>query len=334
MLVTLVPKNISFNCQEGETVYAAAARADIRFPISCKNGVCHICRGELLSGKVISGIESEPVEALNGESKTLMLCHIKPLSSCEIRIEDVYAKGELPVKQVSCQVVSVEQIQSHIYVAQLLLPAGKQPDFFAGQYLSLDLPGRSTPCYFSIASRPGVRTLELHIQADPHLENALEVVRYLESSKSVKVKLPFGKACLPEVPTQPLILMAAGTGFAQMKSIVEFLLANNFSHAITLYWGVRKAEDMYLKPLALLWQQKNPQFRFIEIIADMEDQLGVEHHNQMAEAVVASNHDLGASLVFVSGSPRLVFSVLGTLEENGLPTAQLFSDVLEYSERP
>jgi CDP-4-dehydro-6-deoxyglucose reductase len=331
------PKYYDFQCAPDELLYDAAKKVGITLPISCKNGVCHICRGELQSGSVITGGQNKAVNASEDGAAEIMLCRTWPQSSCEIEVKSVFGPKELPLKKVACQVESIELNQAHVYQIQLSLPAGKSPEFFPGQYLSINLPTREGPCYFSIASRPGLRFIELHIQADPHLESALEIVQYLQNQHQqkscVSISLPFGEACLHNTPSKDLILMAAGTGFAQMKSMIEHLQFIDYKHSISLYWAVRKDEDMYLKGLAESWAQKFSNVHFKPIIADIDDIQAVDHHNQMSDAVLSDHLDLANSLVFVSGSPKLVFTAMDALTESGLPETQFYSDVLSYAKR-
>ena len=48
---------------------------------------------------------------------------------------------------------------------------------------------------------------------------------------------------------------------------------------------------------------------------------------------IAARLGLGVHVVFVSGSPKLVFSAMDALMEAGLPESQFFSDVLAYATR-
>lgn len=331
------PKYYDFTCSKNESLYDAAEQVGIKLPISCRNGVCHICRGQLESGAVITGGQNKTIDTAKDGPAEIMLCRTWPQSSCEIEVKSVYGPKELPLKKVACQVESIELNQAHVYQIQLSLPAGKSPDFFPGQYLSIHLPTREEPAYFSIASRPGLRSIELHIQADPHLESAQKIVQHLQSlhkeNSCISISLPYGEACLNEEPSKDLILMAAGTGFSQMKSMIEHLQFIDCKRSISLYWAVRKDEDMYLKTLAEAWEREFSNFHFKPIIADINDRQGVDHHDQMSEAVLSDHLDLANSLVFVSGSPKLVFSAMDALTESGLPEAQFHSDVLAYAKR-
>lgn len=332
-------KSYALDCPESVTIYSAARQRGFRLPASCLNGVCHVCRADLLSGSVLSGLSKKIInQKFEDHSSTeIMLCQAWPNGQSEIQIKNLLGPGELPVKNLKCQVLTVARLKGHVYQVDFQLPAGKQPEFFPGQYLALQTPGKEDASYFSIASRPGIREITLHIQADPHLLSAVEVIAYLktcvEQRQSATLSLPFGEACLTTIPDQALILIAAGTGFAQMKSIVEHLFERQYSRSISLYWGVRKEEDMYLLELAKTWSVEYENFKFCPLFADIEDIQATDHHNQLSDAVLADEHDLLDAKVFVSGSPKLVFSAMDALVEAGLPENEFFSDVLAYAKR-
>ena len=50
--VTLIPTGQSFTAETGETVLAAALRAGLNLPHSCKGGHCASCRARIIDGTV------------------------------------------------------------------------------------------------------------------------------------------------------------------------------------------------------------------------------------------------------------------------------------------
>jgi CDP-4-dehydro-6-deoxyglucose reductase len=324
-------------CPSEQTIYAAAQAQGFRLPASCLNGVCHICRATLVSGEVLVGVSRQRVVSDSAQSSPqVLLCQTWPLGACQLTLKNLYGPGELPLKNLKCQIVSVERLKGYVFQVDIQLPAGKLPEFFPGQYLALSLPGKEDVSYFSIASAPGLREISLHIQADPHLLSAQEVVNYLQAcldgKQAVSLSMPYGEACLTRLPEQPVVLIAAGTGFAQMKSITEYLFTQQFRLPVSLYWGVRKAEDMYLQSMAEDWAARYENFSFYPLIGELEENDSIEHHNRLSEAVMAEKNLL-QSMVFVSGSPKLVFSVMDALMAAGLPVNQFYSDVLAYAVR-
>ncbi len=333
-LVRLLPRDVQFESLSGETIFDAAFRQGIRFPVSCENGVCHICQGVLLSGRCVlpSGVK---VEAVN---KELMLCNAVPDTDCDIEINGVLKPGEIALKTFACQVEVIEELNHDVYRVVLRPPAGKRVEFHAGQYLSVLMDGRD-PSFFSIASAPTLpeepsnRNIELHVQAAEGWESASAVIEYIKNHPVLKVQLPFGKACLIEKPDQPLLLVAAGTGFAQMQSIIEHALSLNPEQQISLYWGGRQADDIYLLDKPKAWQATYTNFSYRIISADIEDNEWPGHHEQLFNTVLQDGHDLKGCQVFASGSPGMVYATMDAFLEQGMPEENFHSDVLEYAPR-
>ena len=179
----------------------------------------------------------------------------------------IMAVGKNPPGTFQAKVVDVRSISHDVYRVELQLPQRRELSFHAGQYLSVNLPD-AEPSYFSIASSPSAQNIELHIQATPEWVSAQKVIDALTSGGEVTVELPHGKACLGSAPAKPLLLVAAGTGFAQMKSLVDYLRETSYSQPVKLYWGVRRHEDMYLRSLAQQWQEDWPPFTFLPVVGD------------------------------------------------------------------
>ena len=196
----------------------------------------------------------------------------------------------------------------------------------------MNLPD-TDPCYFSIASSPSEELIELHIQATPEWVSAQKVIDALTSGGEVTVELPHGRACLASAPDKPLLLVAAGTGFAQMKSLVDYLQNTSYDKPVKFYWGVRRPEDMYLRSLAQQWQEEWPPFTFLPVVGDDEDNEWSGHHDQLVRTVLASGMDWSNVEVHASGSPTMVYTLMDALLEVGLPQEAFLSDVLEYAPR-
>lgn len=326
--VTLHPSGLGFSSEADVDLLSAAVRSGIAVPSACRNGVCELCEASLLSGRALNTRKN--LELSVGER--LMMCRTRALADLELEIAAVMAAGNNQPRKVQAKVVSVRSISHDVYRVELDIPRRQDLSFHAGQYLSVNLPGED-PCYFSIASSPSTHTIELHIQASPDWGSAQKVVDALTSGRDVTVELPHGKACLANAPEKPVLLVAAGTGFAQMKSLVDYLRETGFSHPIKLYWGVRKHEDMYLRSLAQQWEQDWPPFTFLPVVGDDEDNDWSGHHDQLVRAVLASGMDWQRVEVHASGSPTMVYTLMDALVEAGLPQGAFFSDVLEYAPR-
>lgn len=326
--VGLEPSGIRYVTAADNDLLSAAAGAGVAVPSACKNGVCELCEARLLSGSALNTRNQQTIPV----GARLMMCRTAALDHLELEISAVMAAGNNQPRKFQANVVDVSSINHDVYRVELQLPRRRELSFHAGQYLSVNLPD-AEPCYFSIASSPAEQNLELHIQASPEWVSAQKVIDALKSGQTVSLELPHGKACLDCAPDKPLLLVAAGTGFAQMKSLVDYLQGTSFSQPVKLYWGVRRHEDMYLRSMARQWENDWPEFSFQPVVGDDDDSEWSGHHDQLVRVVLASGMDLNNVDVHASGSPTMVYTLMDALVEAGLPPEAFFSDVLEYAPR-
>ncbi|MDC0661321.1 2Fe-2S iron-sulfur cluster-binding protein [Marinobacter sp. SS21] len=326
--ITLRPSGLEFTASPTQDLLSAAAESGIAVPSACRNGVCELCEARLIAGQARNTRNQQIIIP----ATPLMLCRAQAEGPLELEIEAVMAAGQNSPQKMQAKVVDVRLIGHDVYRVELKLPRRRELTFHAGQYLSVLLPD-SEPSYFSIASRPSAQHIELHVQAAPEWASAQRIIDTLKTADSVAVELPHGKACLAAAPEKPLLLVAAGTGFAQMKSIVDYLRETRFDQSVSLYWGVRRQDDMYLGDLAQQWQDDWAPFNFVPVVGDSADNDWSGHHDQLVRAVLASGSDWRNVEVHASGSPAMVYTLLDALVAEGLPPSAFFSDVLEYAPR-
>lgn len=321
MKVTLNPSGVVLDVQPRERILDAARRLGYDCPQSCRNGNCHICAALLVEGRV----QQSGVELDHGE---LFTCLAEPLQDCVLHWDGVLAPGELPVRELACQVVGCDELGGDVFRLRLNAPAGKVPRYHAGQYLLLQ---RDADDYaaFSLASAPhSGRELELHVLARD--EATVSLIAQLRRSGLVRVKMPFGDTHLAELPDGPLVLIAAGTGMAQMHSLIEHCCASGFAHPVHLYWGARRPEDFYALEHWAKWQQV-PNLFLHQVVSDQcgwQGRCGLLH-----EAVREDFANLNTLHVYASGSPAMVYATLDALVEAGMDAQQMRADVFAYAPR-
>lgn len=327
--VRLQPCGLEYRANAGDDLLSAAAAAGIAVPMACRNGVCEICEARMLAGTAVNTRNQNTLAV----ASHLMLCRTRALADVELEITSVIAAGSNPPRKVLAKVLDVRKLNHDIFRIELQLPRRRELLFHAGQYLAIHLDNAG-PAYFSIASSPQQANIELNIQASPGWASGQIIVSALQVGAEVMVELPHGKACLAAIPEKPLLLIAAGTGFAQMKSLIEYLRSTDYNQPVVLFWGVRQRQDLYLQGLAEQWAIDWPPFRFVPVVGDNEDNEWSGHHDQLVHAVLGANVDLNNVEVHASGSPTMVYTLMDALKGAGMPANVFFSDVLEYAPRP
>lgn len=237
------------------------------------------------------------------------------------------------MKPVVCEatIELLEPLGADIVRVSLALDA--VPAFQAGQYLELALPdGNWAP--FSLACAPGSRNIELHIQYLPGRETAAQLRKLLQPGHRVQLRMPAG-GCYLQGEERPLLLVAAGTGFAQMKSILEAAWNRGWQAPITLYWAARTAAGLYALEQAQAWQQQHAGFTLVPVVelaeADWQGRTGRITETLAADFLPA---DSASQLEgYISGSPAMVYAVEDLLMSRGMPARALHSDVHDYAPR-
>lgn len=321
MQVTLQPSGAVLVLNPGERILDGARRLGYDCPQSCRNGNCHVCAALLVEGRV----RQEGQERDHGE---LFTCIAEPLEDCVLLWDGVLALGELPVRTLACQLSECVEVGGDVWRVRLRAPAGKPPRYHAGQYLMVERESGEKAA-FSLASAPhSGRDLELHVLAREN--SAVELIAQLQRNAMARLEMPFGDTHLAELPDGPLVLIAAGTGMAQMHSLLEHCRAQGFKHPVHLYWGVRLPEDFYQIEHWAEWEQL-PNLFLHKVVSDLcgwEGRCGMLH-----EAVCEDLNDLAGVHVYASGSPNMIYATLDALVDAGMDAHQMRADVFAYAPR-
>ncbi len=230
------------------------------------------------------------------------------------------------------QVTDLQRLTEGTYRITLQCQQGYVPEYFAGQYLEIILP-EGEACAFSIASPPTPQQtqLELHIQKVAASANSSKLFTEFDRGL-VSVRMPKGKCYLQNIPDKPLLFIAAGTGFAQMKSMIELVLNKPDHPHMHLYWGARSTDGFYLPNLPIHWLSQH--LHYHPVISDPLEKEGWKgRQGLLYEAVIDDKENLLGSEVYISGSPQMVYATYDALVAENFSPQSIHSDVFEYAPR-
>jgi len=226
----------------------------------------------------------------------------------------------------SVRIASIEKAGADVAVLRLHQDSGAPLDYLPGQYLDVLLDGGVRRSY-SMASMGGGDTLELHIRHLPGGRFTDHVFGTLQAGERLALEGPAGDFYLRSGEA-PVILLASGTGFAPVKAIMQQAIARGNARKVTLYWGGRKAADLYQHTLCLQWAAELSWFEYIPVISeptegdDWQGRTGFVH-----QAVLDDHADLAVHQVYACGAPPMVAAARTSFcLERSLPAAQFFAD--------
>jgi CDP-4-dehydro-6-deoxyglucose reductase len=308
--ITVQPSGHQFTCEEDETVLAAAMRAGVGLPYGCKNGACSSCRGKVLSGAVTHKPHQERALTAEDEAKgySLFCCAIAH-EDLVIEAREVAGSDDYPIRKMPSRVATLEKVAPDVIIMTLQLPANETLKYRAGQYIEFMLRDGKRRSY-SLASPPDQdQPLSLHIRHMPGGLFTDQVFGTMKERDILRFEGPMGTFFVREDSDKPMVLLASGTGFAPIKAIVEHLRAQDSQRPMTLYWGGRRPQDLYMDALCRQWEAILPNFKYVPVISAAlpEDQwsgrTGFVH-----AAVMADLPDLSGHQVYACGAPIVVDS--------------------------
>jgi len=329
--ITLKPSGRSFACDSHAEVLRAGLAAGLFMPYSCRSGVCNTCRGRVLDGSVDWG--GVHPKYLSDEDKArgfALLCQARPLSDLTIEVDEIDAGDAIRSKFMPARVLQMERAAPDVMITTLGLPMNEPTLFRAGQYVEIISAGGLRRSY-SIASAPsndGVRQIELHIRHLPGGAFTDRLFGGMQERDVLKVEFPLGSFFLREKCDKPIIMLASGTGFAPIKSIVLDSLRRGLTRPITLYWGGRRREDLYMMDLCEQWAREHRHIEFVPVLSDPTPGYAWRGRTGFVHRAVIEDHpDLSGHQVYSCGAPVVIDSARHDYTAHcGLPAAEFFAD--------
>ncbi len=330
--VTVTPANLAFEVARDETVLAAAIRAGVGLPYGCRDGACGSCKSRLTEGRVIHGAhQSKALSAAEEEAGLILTCCATPQTHCVIEARAVPGAGDFPITRMPARVASMHKAAPDVMVMRLQLPANQTFRFRAGQYIEFILRDGSRRSY-SMANAPhtlGAQSqVELHLRHMPGGRFTDHVFKAMKEKEILRAEGPFGSFFLREDNLKPMVLLASGTGFAPIKSIIEHMQHKGITRSATLYWGCRQKRDLYMHAWAEETAAQMPNLRYVPVLSeaaaddDWRGRSGLVH-----EAVMQDLPDLSEHEVYACGAPIVMESAQRDFVQRcGLPPEAFYAD--------
>lgn len=298
--------DIAFSCEQGKSVLDSALQAGYEIPYSCRTGICGSCRAQVVSGEVKGGTGSGLSEEEQRDGQVL-LCQAKPCSDITVAVREIKKIDRSAIKTVNAKIYRLTRVAPDVTILQLRFPAGTKVKFRAGQYLSVKLDDGSFR-HFSMANPPHQNDgIELHIRHVPGGKFSQRIAKNLTVGDQLEVSLPYGDFYLREETDSPIVLLASGTGFAPIKSIVEDAVKRKLTRSMVLYWGARKLQDLYKIDLPQKWAAQLPWFRFVPVLSEAGPEDGWDGRTGFVhQAVIDDIASLAEYEVYACGAPPMI----------------------------
>lgn len=319
--ITVQGEDIAVECDADETVLDAMERAGFAIPYSCRKGVCASCEGGLCAGEA----QVRGQGHLTGPAEGVKLCQARPLTDIEIAPVRIRKVDPVARKVLEGKVRKIEKPAEDVAVIHLRFPIGRRASFRAGQYLRVILPDGDSR-NFSMANPPQKNDgLELHIRHVPGGKFSEAVLSSLAPKDVLEVELPYGEFTLTEADT-PALLIATGTGFAPICSIIENQVRRGSARPLHLYWGGNTGADLYKRMEMEALATKHEWFSFTPVVSG-DDPRWKRRRGLVHEAALKDYPNMGGMEVYACGAPVMIEAAQRDFcAKAGLDPEMFFSD--------
>jgi CDP-4-dehydro-6-deoxyglucose reductase, E3 len=359
--VRIDPHARTLHVPAAQTVLEAALAAGLNLPHSCKSGHCGSCRARLVAGE-IRYPHGRPLGLSADEERSgqVLLCQARALSDLVVQARLIAAVADVDIKTLPCRIARLTPLAPDVMQVMLRLPAVERLRFHAGQYLDVLLEGGRRRS-FSIASPPhDSELLELHVRrvsgggfterlfgagtdrGQPVPAHAAPArIAPADAAQAGNTPLTVGSLLRIEGPigqfgyrdgAGPVLMIAGGTGFAPLKSMLRHILETGIRRDVHLYWGARHARDVYEEARVLEWVARYPQLKFTAVLSEAtaaeaaHTRVGFVH-----EAVLGDHADLSGFEVYAAGPPAMIEAIRASSARNGLSPERLYFDSFDYA---
>lgn len=307
----------------GETLLAAALRAHIDFPHSCRVGGCAACKCRLVSGKVRELTDNSYILSDRELDQGMILaCQAVPQSDLVVEVDMTTQRQR---QTLEGRIVGQEKLTHDI--TRLTVQMNASLPFKAGQYANLELdsmPGVKRSYSFASAPAPD-GSLAFFVRKVPGGQFSSAVNDTVLHGQGICIDGPLGDFYL-RPSDAPLLLIAGGSGLAPVMAILEQALVQKVRRPVRLLFGARSQNDLYaLKEIEHIEAHWPASFDFN--IALSEEPSGSDWFGfrgfvtELLPLVFIESSD-----AYLCGPPAMIDSAEAALKKAGLHSDHIYCD--------
>ena len=219
-----------------------------------------------------------------------------------------------------------------------LAPSDAALPYQPGQYVLLSdaahrLPQRS----YSLANAPRADgRVSLLVTRFPEGITSGWVHDVLRLGDEVVLEGPYGSFVLGEDAERPILLLAAGSGLAPIRTLAESLLADDPARKVTLFFSARTAADAIDHARFQDWAHTHPAFRYM---VTLTRDAAAPRHRRIPELLPEEFGSLRGWEVFVAGPSGFVTDCAAVTRALGasaiaVHTEEFFADPVPWTKVP
>jgi naphthalene 1,2-dioxygenase ferredoxin reductase component len=227
-----------------------------------------------------------------------------------------------------CRVDGLTELTHDIRELRLVIEAGGPFKFSAGQYAQIEFASGLTR-HYSMAGTPAEAELTFQLRRTADGKTGGYVTRELKLGDKIKVSGPLGSSYLRAKHAGPVLLVAGGSGFAPMYSVLRTLLGRGSGEKVALYFGVRSERDVYHERQLADLAANHDNFSYQIVLSEPASGSG-RRRGLVHQAVAEDLADAAGYTAYLAGPPAMVEAAGQLLLGRGVARRDIHADGFRY----
>jgi CDP-4-dehydro-6-deoxyglucose reductase len=322
--VTVRPSGHEFIVEGNDSLLQAGLKSGLRLNYGCGSGSCGLCKARVVSGEVRQTAHADYALS-EGEraSGHVLTCVCTPITDVVIETLEAGGPADIPTQDLVASVREARPLGPSTMLLHLQTPRSKRLRFLAGQSVTLGvrIGQQDLSTTWPVASCPcDDRNLHFHVARgaashDP-LARAL-FAGHLKAGDPVNLRGPLGDFTLDPDSRRPLVMIAADTGFAPIKSLIEHALAVDDVDTFGLAW-LAAAGEHYLDNQCRMWRDAFDRFHYLPLARIAGDPTAADADRLVGEAQ-QSFPFLADADIYIAGPAAFVAAARARLRAHAPP---------------
>jgi CDP-4-dehydro-6-deoxyglucose reductase len=323
-----------FEAAPGTSMLDAALACGVVLEHSCRTGRCGRCKARATRGTTQALRAPISLPDAEADRGWVLTCTHGATSDVHLDIADLGPQAHVEARISPARIDALERLADDVLRVRLRLPPRTPFRFLAGQSLEVIAPSGVRRSYSIASASADPQMLELQIR---RVDGGVLSAWWFEHARPndlLRFHGPRGTFFLRPVSGRDVVFLATGTGIAPICSMLMQIAAapaGERPRSVTLYWGGRRREDLYLDPRPML-----AGLRHVPVLSRGDiDWHGARGHVQdvlLHECAHGAAPALAGACVYACGSEAMIHGARGLLAGAGLPEGQFHFDAFVSSD--
>jgi len=209
---------------------------------------------------------------------------------------------------------------------------GEEVDFVPGQYFFVTLKPSDDEHkdelthHFSIVNSPnqkGVLAFTTRLRLDESLFK--RTINDAQIGDEAEIGKIAGEFVLPSSTDKPIVLIALGIGITPYRSMLRWAMEEDKPYKFTLIYSDNETESMAFLDELKRMEKEHDNFKLVVSVTKDENWQGEKRH---VDGAFLKDYlkDINNQLYYISGPPKVVEAVAGSLKEAGIAEGNVKTD--------